>query len=44
MILDLGSVNGIWVNSEKVSEAELREGDRLQFDKVKFVVREPTRT
>ena len=44
MILDLGSVNGTWVNSEKVSEAELKEGDRLQFDKVKFVVREPTRT
>ncbi len=42
IIRDLGSVNGTWVNGEKVDEVNLKDGDRLQFDKVKFIVSAPT--
>jgi pSer/pThr/pTyr-binding forkhead associated (FHA) protein len=42
IIRDLGSVNGTWVNAEKVKEAELKDGDRLQFDKIKFIVSSPS--
>lgn len=42
MIRDLGSVNGTWVNAEKIDEVELKDGDRLQFDKVKFIVTAPS--
>ncbi|MBT4493687.1 MAG: FHA domain-containing protein [Gammaproteobacteria bacterium] len=39
---DLGSVNGTWVNAEKIEgEVELKDGDRLQFDKIKFIVTAP---
>ncbi|MBO6658079.1 MAG: FHA domain-containing protein [Pseudomonadales bacterium] len=38
---DLGSVNGTWVNAEKVDEVELKDGDQLQFDKVRFIVSAP---
>ena len=41
MIRDLGSVNGTWVNAEKIDEVELKDGDRLQFDKVRFIVSAP---
>ena len=41
MIRDLGSVNGTWVNGDKIEEVELKDGDRLQFDKVKFIVSSP---
>ena len=42
IIRDLNSVNGTWVNAEKVDEAELKDGDRLQFDKIKFIVSAPS--
>jgi pSer/pThr/pTyr-binding forkhead associated (FHA) protein len=42
IIRDLGSVNGTWVNGEKVDEAKLKDGDKLQFDKVKFIVSSPS--
>jgi len=41
VIRDLGSHNGTWVNAEKIDEVELKDGDRLQFDKVKFIVSAP---
>jgi pSer/pThr/pTyr-binding forkhead associated (FHA) protein len=41
VIRDLGSVNGTWVNAKQVDEVELKDGDRLQFDKVKFIVSSP---
>ncbi|MBL6690907.1 MAG: FHA domain-containing protein [Pseudomonadales bacterium] len=41
VIRDLGSVNGTWVNAEKVDEVELKDGDKLQFDKVRFIVSAP---
>ncbi|MFT7222000.1 MAG: pSer/pThr/pTyr-binding forkhead associated (FHA) protein [Candidatus Azotimanducaceae bacterium] len=42
MIRDLGSVNGTWVNASKIDEVELKDGDRLQFDKVRFIVSAPS--
>lgn len=42
MIRDLGSVNGTWVNAAKIDEVELKDGDRLQFDKVRFIVSAPS--
>jgi pSer/pThr/pTyr-binding forkhead associated (FHA) protein len=43
VVRDLGSVNGTWVNAEKVeAEAKLKDGDVLQFDKIKFIVSSPT--
>lgn len=43
IIRDLGSVNGTYVNAEKIDgEAELKDGDQLQFDKVRFIVTAPT--
>ncbi len=41
IIRDLGSVNGTWVNGEQIDEVELKDGDKLQFDKVKFIVSAP---
>ncbi len=41
IIRDLGSINGNWVNAEKVDEVELKDGDKLQFDKVRFIVSAP---
>lgn len=41
IIRDLGSVNGTWVNAEKIDEVELKDGDQLQFDKVRFIVSSP---
>jgi pSer/pThr/pTyr-binding forkhead associated (FHA) protein len=43
IVRDLGSVNGTWVNAEKVEEeAKLKDGDVLQFEKIKFIVSSPT--
>ncbi len=43
VVRDLGSVNGTWVNAEKVEEeAKLKDGDVLQFDKIKFIISSPT--
>ena len=38
---DLGSSNGTFVNGEKILKVVLKEGDVMQFDKVKFIVRAP---
>lgn len=40
-IVDLGSVNGTYVNGERVTEAELNNGDILSIDKVEFIVLKP---
>ena len=37
-VRDLGSKNGTFVNSERVGEARLREGDILHFAQVEFRV------
>ena len=42
IIRDLGSINGTWVNAEKIDEVELKEGDKIQFDKIKFIVSAPS--
>lgn len=43
VVRDLGSVSGTWVNAEKVEEeAKLKDGDVLQFDKIKFIISSPT--
>jgi pSer/pThr/pTyr-binding forkhead associated (FHA) protein len=43
VVRDLGSVNGTWVNAEKIdAEAKLKDGDVLQFDRIKFIVSSPT--
>ncbi len=41
VIRDLGSVNGTWVNAEKIEEVQLKDGDVLQFDKIRFIVSAP---
>lgn len=41
-IRDLGSVNGTFVNGNQVEEVKLKDGDRLQFDKVRFIVTAPS--
>lgn len=41
IVRDLGSVNGTFVNGEKVEEAHLKDNDKLQFGKIRFVVRAP---
>ncbi len=41
VIRDLGSVNGTYVNGEKIDEVNLKDGDLMQFDKVKFIVSAP---
>lgn len=41
IIRDLGSVNGTYVNGEKVDEAELKEGDVLNFHQIRFIVSAP---
>ena len=42
IIRDLGSINGTWVNGNKIDEVELKDGDKLQFDKVRFTVSAPS--
>jgi pSer/pThr/pTyr-binding forkhead associated (FHA) protein len=41
VIRDLGSVNGTFINGEKIDEVRLKDGDRMQFDKVRFIVSAP---
>lgn len=38
---DLGSSNGTYVNGEKVDEVVLKDGDVMQFFKVRFIVSAP---
>jgi len=40
-ILDLESRNGVYVNDEKVTEAELHEGDRITLGSTQLLVRAP---
>ena len=43
VVRDLGSVNGTWVNAEKIdAEIKLKDGDVLQFARIKFIVSSPT--
>jgi serine/threonine protein kinase len=44
MVEDLGSVNGTWVNGERIKMAELRDGDRLDVAGHLFDVRVQTST
>lgn len=41
ILQDLGSANGTHVNGKKVDRVKLKDGDVLQFHKVRFIVREP---
>ncbi len=41
ILTDLGSANGTHVNGKKITEASLKDGDVLQFHKIKFIVRAP---
>lgn len=41
VLTDLESSNGTYVNGEKIQEHQLKEGDVMQFDKVRFVVTAP---
>ncbi|MDR1807589.1 MAG: DUF3662 domain-containing protein [Propionibacteriaceae bacterium] len=40
-ILDNGSRNGVYVNDERVAEAELHEGDRITLGSTQLLVRAP---
>jgi pSer/pThr/pTyr-binding forkhead associated (FHA) protein len=40
-VVDLGSVNGTFLNGEKIEEGEARPGDELRFDKHSFIVTGP---
>jgi pSer/pThr/pTyr-binding forkhead associated (FHA) protein len=42
IVRDLGSVNGTWVNAEKIdAEVKLKDRDVLQFDRIRFIVSSP---
>lgn len=41
ILRDLGSVNGTYVNGKKVDEAELKDGDVLNFNQIRFIVSSP---
>jgi pSer/pThr/pTyr-binding forkhead associated (FHA) protein len=41
LLRDLGSVNGTYVNAEKIDEVKLKDGDRMQFGKIHFIVSAP---
>lgn len=41
VLRDLGSINGTYVNGEKIDEVKLKDGDRMQFDKIHFIVSAP---
>lgn len=38
LLRDLGSVNGTFVNGEKIDEVRLKDQDVLQFGKIRFIV------
>ena len=41
ILRDLGSVNGTYVNGEKIEETRLKDQDVLQFGKIRFIVSGP---
>ena len=42
IVRDLGSVNGTWINAEKIdAEIKLKDSDVLQFDRIRFIVSSP---
>jgi len=41
-IIDLGSMNGTYVNGKKVQEVAIRPGDQLRFDTFTFIVEGPS--
>jgi pSer/pThr/pTyr-binding forkhead associated (FHA) protein len=41
ILQDLGSANGSHVNGKKVDRVKLKDGDVLQFHKIRFVVKAP---
>ncbi len=41
LLRDLGSANGTYVNGEKIDEVQLKDDDRLQLDKIHFIVSAP---
>ena len=42
IVRDLVSVNGTWVNAEKIdAEVKLKDSDVLQFDRIRFIVSSP---
>ena len=41
VLKDLGSANGTHVNGEKIDEVKLKDGDVLQFHKIRFIVEAP---
>jgi pSer/pThr/pTyr-binding forkhead associated (FHA) protein len=42
-VKDLGSTNGTFVNGKKITEAILKAGDEIKFDKMVFTVKGPGR-
>ena len=42
ILRDLGSANGTHVNGKKVEEVKLKDGDVLQFHKIRFIVAAPS--
>ncbi len=43
-VRDLGSSNGTYVNGKKIEEAELKVGDELKIDNIRFLVQTPGMT
>ncbi len=41
LLRDLGSANGTHVNGEKIDQVKLKDGDILQFHKIRFIVAAP---
>lgn len=41
LVRDLNSSNGTFVNGEKVTEAQLKVGDEVRFDALRFLVQNP---
>ena len=41
ILRDLGSANGTHVNGKKIDEVKLKDGDVLQFHKIRFIVAAP---
>ncbi|MGJ8663939.1 MAG: FHA domain-containing protein [Marinicella sp.] len=44
VVTDLGSSNGTFVNGEKVERSELKVGDELKLDNIRFLVQTPGMT
>jgi pSer/pThr/pTyr-binding forkhead associated (FHA) protein len=41
LVKDLGSANGTFINDERIEEGELKFGDELRLDTVRFLVQSP---